>query len=486
MMVKRILYILMGLSVFISCATKDPFRIVGEKKIFERKSTERIKEIKVSRDLNNWVIHSARTLKRHIEGEGYILEDKEYVVHNGLESNLFDHIILTGFSPNSKKIAYIAGAEGKWSIFVNGKEIKRYDALIPPPLFGRGRFTAISSLLFSPDSKKLAYVVSDRGKSFIVLNNKENKKYDAILSHVFSPDSKKLAYAAKEEGKWVVCLDNTEGKRYDNISPPAFSPDGSKLAYIAQEGGQSFVVVNGEEGNRYDKIVALPVFSPDNRKLAFFAVNNKNIFVVVNNKEFLVDKGTPGSKLILFSNSLSFSPDSNELAYRAEYYGLKQEGHLFVISDKRSVRHRNAYDFSFSPDNSRLAYVAKEGNNFYVVVNGRGGKRYADITSHLIFSQDNNKLSYVAHEDGNSFVVTNSQESKKYDEITSSPRFCSNSKKILFTAKKDGKMFVVVNDEEKKKYDAIIDAPQFSPDCRKIGYYAREGDMYFRVIERVY
>lgn len=476
----------MGLSVFFSCTTKDPFRIVGEKKIYERKNMERIREIKVSKDLNDWAMHSTRTLERHIKGTGYIDEDKEYVVHNGLESRFYDRIIMTGFSPNSKKLAYIAGAEGKWFIFINDKEIKRYEALIPPPLFGRERFTTISSLTFSPDSKNFAYVVTDGEKTFIVLNDKENKKYDSILSHVFSPDSKKLAYAAKEEGKWFICLDNKEGKRYDNVSPPLFSPDGSKLAYFAQEGGQSFVVVNAEEGNRYDKIIALPIFSPDSSKLAFFALKNEDIFLVINNKDFAVDKGDPGSSLLLLSNSLKCSPNSKKLAYKVEYYRPKREGHIIVISDKESERYTHAYDFSFSPDSRRFAYTAKEDKKYYVVADGKEGKRYAGIRPPLIFSRDNSKLSYVVNEDGKSFVVANKQESKKYDEIISLPRFCSNSKIILFTAKEDGKMFVVVNDKEKKKYDEIIESPQFSPDCQKVGYYAREGGVYFRIVEEVY
>lgn len=487
MLLRRVLCTLIVFSILTSCTKKDPFKVVGEEKIFERKDIERVLAMKVSKDLNNWAIHLTRTPEHLIRDQGYVVENKEYVVRNGFKSREFDRVIMTRFSPDSERLAYIAAAEGKWFIFMNDKEMKAHSALPPPPFFGRERFITVSSLIFSPDSKKFAYVVTDGEKSFIVVNGKEYKKYDSILSHIFSPDSEKLAYAAKEAGKWFICFNHSEGKRYDNVSNPIFSPDGSKLLYFAQEEGQAFVVVNEKEGNRYDKIVALPIFSPNSEKFAFFALKNNNIFVVINNtKEFAVDKGPPGSSLLVLSNSLRFSTNSNKLAYKVEYYTPKRGGQIIIISDQNLERYPHAYDFAFSPDGRRFAYTVKEEEKYYVVTDGNKGKRYADINSPLIFSQDNSKLAYVVREHGKSFIVVNDQEGGRYDEIISLPRFCSNNNNILLTAREDDKMFVVVNNEEGKKYDDILASPQFSHDCRKVGYYAREGYVYFRIIEEVH
>jgi len=475
----------MLMSMLVGCTIKDPFNIVGEKKIYERKKNERIREVKVSGDFNDWAIHATRFLQRSIEGRGHIVEDKEYVLHNGRESKGFDHLILAGFSPNGRKFAYIGGIEGKWFVVINGREVKRYDALSDSGLLGRGRFTKVSSLLFSPDSRQFAYVVMDKGKSFIVLNDEEHKKYDSILTHVFSPDSKKLAYAAKEGGNWFIRLNDKEGKRYDNVSAPVFSPDGSKLAYIAREGEQYFAVVNGEEGKRYDKIAALPIFSPDSRKFAYFAMRNTDIFVVINAREFAVDKGSPESGLLLLSNSLRFSPNGKTLAYKVESYTPMREGRVVTISGTGSQIYPDTYDFSFSPDGTRFASVAKAANKYYIVANGEFGKRYSVISSTPIFSPDNGKVTYVAEEEGASFVVTNEAESERYDEIISLPQFCSDSKKILYVAKKGSKMFVVVNDKERRQYDEIIDFPRFSPNCKKVGYFARAGNDYFRIVEEI-
>ena len=55
---------------------------------------------------------------------------------------------------------------------VNGVEGKRYDG--------------IGGMLFSPDSKRLAYVAIRGTKSLVVIDGMENKEYDAVDLLVFS------------------------------------------------------------------------------------------------------------------------------------------------------------------------------------------------------------------------------------------------------------------------------------------------------------
>lgn len=142
-------------------------------------------------------------------------------------------------------------------------------------------------------------------------------------------------------------------------------------------------------------------------------------------------------------------------------------------------------DFKSSPDGKTYAYVAKENLKYFVVNNGKEGKRYDWIQS-LTFSPDSKILAYEAKNGMKSFVVTNDRRGNKYDSVRSII-FSSDSKKIAYIAyilKPDIKkeMYassehflkcIVVNEKEGKKYDDVY-MPVFSPDNKMITYVANK------------
>jgi len=76
-------------------------------------------------------------------------------------------------------------------------------------------------------------------------------------SVVFSPDSKRLAYIARrgrDPFVQFVVVDGVPGKPYDGIvgSGLAFSPDSKHVVYGTGRGGKGFVVVDGHECREYD------------------------------------------------------------------------------------------------------------------------------------------------------------------------------------------------------------------------------------------
>jgi hypothetical protein len=81
----------------------------------------------------------------------------------------------------------------------------------------------------------------------------EGREYDGIGKDtvVFSPDSKRVAYAARRGSMWVVVVDGVEGKAYYGIATPVFSPDSRRVAYEARRGDKQLVVVDGAEGKEY-------------------------------------------------------------------------------------------------------------------------------------------------------------------------------------------------------------------------------------------
>ena len=105
------------------------------------------------------------------------------------------------------------------------------------------------SLAFSPNSKRIGYVARERRNEFVVVDGQEGKLYDDVReqSLAFSPDSKRIGYVARERRNEFVVVDGQEGCQYDQIVPPPEgrsvlfdSPD--QLHYIGRKGNAFHLV----------------------------------------------------------------------------------------------------------------------------------------------------------------------------------------------------------------------------------------------------
>ena len=152
-------------------------------------------------------------------------------------------------SPDGKHVAYVvAVSRGYFQgirrlLVVDGEKERPYDDI------------AEGSVIFSPDSQRVAYQAIVGSWCFMVVDGKEEKQYDGIATEpIFSPDSRRMAYGARVGNKWFVVVDGKEEKHYDDIARGTltFSPDSKRVAYGVKEGNKWFVVVDGNEGTQYD------------------------------------------------------------------------------------------------------------------------------------------------------------------------------------------------------------------------------------------
>jgi len=153
------------------------------------------------------------------------------------------------FTPDGQRVAYVARAGEKWGFVLEGEEEKPYEM----------GFTIVP--VFSPDSQRLALAVTFDNENnedheyygFVVVDGRKQKRYGGIQkgSLVFSPDSKRLAYVAQghERGEQHVVVDGRKGRYYDAIVAPQKSagiifdsPD--QLHYIARKGNAFYLVEN--------------------------------------------------------------------------------------------------------------------------------------------------------------------------------------------------------------------------------------------------
>ncbi len=177
------------------------------------------------------------------------------------------------FSPDGKRMGYIASNKNdwrKWVPVVDGKEGTKFD-LGTPMVSHPGGVLALNvpgTLVFSPDGKRVAYLAhsakpfrsvekSGNGVTItegsvttwtLVVDGKPGRPYDDIRagSVAFSPDGKRVSYVVSSKGKQFVVVDAKEGVPFDAILPPRGSAtfDSNEVVrYLAHEGMNVYSIV---------------------------------------------------------------------------------------------------------------------------------------------------------------------------------------------------------------------------------------------------
>lgn len=208
-------------------------------------------------------------------------------------------------SPNGQRVVLRVRQGPNERLFVDGQAQPAYSQIAP------------QSVIWSPDSRHLAYVAAHQGKVIMVRDGQESAHYDAIAkgSATWSADNRRLAFGAVRAGKNVVVLDGQEQEAFDGVAqgPLSFSPDGRRLAFAASRGQKWVVVVDGEPGHEFDGIGAggitsgaasngvdadALVWSADGRHLAYVAARGEGMLIVADGTQSaLYDNFVPGSIL---------------------------------------------------------------------------------------------------------------------------------------------------------------------------------------------
>ena len=383
----------------------------------------------------------------------------------------------TVVSPDGRHVVVIAPSRsGKYLAVIDGGLGKEYDYVRPEPVF-------------SPNSKRVLYIATNKEKKIVVVDGAEGKAYDAVLGATFSPDSRHVAYLGRRGGTMLVVRDGVEHKAKAWIEglthPPVFSPDSKRLAWVAARGKPGYntrqsVVVDGVAGREYDAVgPGSLVFSPDSKRVAYTAyVKGKGQCIVIDQAEGTWHQGIP------HDGRAVFSPDSKRMAYPAE----RGEERVVVVDGKA----QNVYTWLdpgsivFSPDSRRLAYVAIErgilDDRHIVVVDGRRGKldANASITA-LTFSPDSKRVAYIVWRSlvrlqlmsgvvtgHNEAVVVDGVAGKTYDDV-SSLTFSPDSRRLAYVGLRGVDRIAVIDGRAGKAY-AGVSAAIFSPDSRHAAY----------------
>lgn len=193
-------------------------------------------------------------------------------------------------SADGNRVAYVSRSNGKWFMVVDGKEHQAYDWVAWP--------------VFSPNGKRLAYVASranwaqGENRMVVVVDGKKSTVYHEVLggscsgtSLRFSLDSKHVAYQARridQQGdRQFSVINGKESKAsssYYRLPWPIFSTDSKWVAYGIWRNDEYYLVVSNnllgiETESKSYKRLWLPK-RQDLNSIHFFGLSNGTIYHV--------------------------------------------------------------------------------------------------------------------------------------------------------------------------------------------------------------
>ena len=199
------------------------------------------------------------------------------------------------FSPDGKRLACaVARPDRSAYILVDGKAGPVHDGIGAslPPGVAANRTSAqtgyglgyASSVLFSPDSRRIAYLAHFGHRKRVYVDGKaEDVEMEFLVSGmVFSDDSKRLAYGGRRFNesfieKFFLVVDGKKGADYDALGYFGFSHDGKHIAFAAKKSNKMVIVVDGQERAEYSEVPAGPVFRSDG-VLEFLAADKPSLY----------------------------------------------------------------------------------------------------------------------------------------------------------------------------------------------------------------
>jgi WD40 repeat protein/serine/threonine protein kinase len=288
------------------------------------------------------------------------------------------HFASVAYSPDGK---YLAAGEYVGS--VEGARVDVWDAATGKLLLSRhADAAAVSTLAFSPDSKRLA--TGGRGVPFEVKiwDVPTGKQSLSLTGHkggvtkvAYSPNGRHLATASYDgivrvwdttSGQQLLCL---TGRRPVTYYAVAFSPCGQRFVTAGRDAPvKVWNAATGKEiytlRERPDDLASV-AFSPDGTKLAAAGWPKNNKRGVAAYAEVVIWDAAKGKELQSLRghtggiSAIAFSPDSRRLASASSDRSVK----LWEVESSREIftlkGHAHAVQaVGFSPDGTRLACAA--------------------------------------------------------------------------------------------------------------------------------
>lgn len=329
-------------------------------------------------------------------------------------------------------------------VAVAPKDMDTAFCCVPVYLSANGtRFAPTAASAPKQQPIRWAYVKREGGHKRVVTDGREGPAFDALRNPAYythqwpvGPDGRMLVYAGKRGGRWQMVLHSRgEADAEDTVFPAwdaillnsvCFSPCGLKVAYAALDGSKVSPVVMSERLGSYDAVKMLVIPS---RAYGAWARGME----VAESLEYSADRDREGT----WEDPIAHGPKP-------------------VL---------------FSPDGGRVAWVAREGDSVFAVVDGREGPRYRKIHT-IAFSADGKHFRYWASlGQGLVEVVDGVEGQRARHTIPFETRTSADGMRLAYRMQTpDGEHLVV--DDRVGAAHGTIRGFRFSPDGPGVAYWA--------------
>jgi WD40 repeat protein len=383
------------------------------------------------------------------------------------------------FSESGRGAAYLVEKGGKVSVVHNRSRGKEY--------------AEVGTIVLSSDGRRVAYAALADGKWRMVVDGKEGRPFDTLLTPLFSPDGQHVACQAKEGDKWYVVVDDTPNAGTTaSYTTPEFSSDSNMIVYVeaaASNSDMRLIVSDLTFGKQIVRQGIGDLLFTTNRgktRLAATEVIDNRLRVI--DFSFAKPDGAHEGPFYDVIERLVVGDDGD-----VSYCALKGGKRLLVLNDKEEPLPKGVLPELpvIRPDKKGVGLLlGSEGKislhqAFY---NTEKGKKY-DEAANLTYSRDGRFYAYAARNGENWFVVVNGKEGPAYDRVVS-PRFSPDGKFLGYRARKGGKRFVVVADtngktvKEHPAYEQVFDV-HFTPDGSSVAYGVKDGNQLIWKVEKL-
>lgn len=262
-----------------------------------------------------------------------------------------------------------------------------------------------------------------------------------------------------------------------------FSLDGLHFAQAIKHKGTSYMWYDGARGPDF-QVVFAPVFSRDGSRMAYLAISDDSYYYIV----------LDGKKLGPFDwfyyedeeHELVFSSDSKRFAFRAANKESDPSHPCLVFCDSAIVGRYSSVvgpPPAFGPNGKRLVYFARDGKDWFGVLDGVPGKAFVRTGGLAGFSADGSRFCYMGNDaDSMAYVVVNDTVYGPYWRNLSI-EFSPVGNELAWSACGDSihADTLYVNGQARAIHDRVWDIT-YSDDGTKMAYIAEDRDSFSLVI----
>ena len=279
------------------------------------------------------------------------------------------------WSPDSKRLAFISDRDGKRQIYLiapaGGEAIQLTNVE-----------TSVSSLSWSPDGTSVAFTAADPETKARKDRKERYGDYEVVQSDYSFTHLCTISVTPGTNEKKAEPVRLTEGSNF-SVNGFSWSPDSRRIAFSAAKdpdissSGTADVYVLGVGDKSLKRIVDTagpdnnPVWSPDGRQIAYQTANGREFFYYTNSL-IAVTPAEGGSRQVL-TETFDESPGIVEWGRDGIYFGslLKTSSHLFRIDPATKAIEQlskpagyAASQFSFTSDFKQMAFVGAGANDY--------------------------------------------------------------------------------------------------------------------------